>query len=80
MPTQRHLPDVLTRILEVVPATETALRAELAKILESSLYSAPELMAGLWHRTADTLNRFLGGRRADAWANDVADIFSGLSS
>lgn len=45
----RDLPEVIGRLLAIIPAEETEFRSKLQWVAERAIYTAPEIMRQRWH-------------------------------
>ena len=72
----RNLPDVIRKIINVIPATETSAIAVLKDTQSSAMYAPPELESFWWDMCAERLSDELG-EPDELWKKEVATIFSG---
>jgi hypothetical protein len=72
----RNLTTVIDEILEVVPETETSLRAQINSVRDSSIFSAPEVMYLFWTELFEILVDEIG-EPEEEWEFKVQLIFSG---
>ena len=79
MSAKRNLAEVVAQMLAVIPESEEQLRAELERCRQSAVFTAPEIMSGVWRRAAEALNEHLGPRDPNEWTSKVAEIFNGPS-
>lgn len=61
----RRLPDVIGKIMEVIPESERELLLTLKSRRESASYAAPEMMSVWWNRTYNVLVHYVF--REEVW-------------
>jgi len=72
----RYLPNVIDRMLAVVPGSEVVLITSLSEIKESVLYASPEMQLLWWQNCAQVLFEDLGEHPSDdGWQGKVVDIW-----
>ena len=79
MSNERNPVAVIDQVLEVLPSTETGLRALLLQIKDRARYIPPEDMHGIWVILANTLNGALPWPPKEEWHRQVHAIMKGYS-
>jgi hypothetical protein len=72
----RQLPDVIDKILEVIPKEKADLIGSLERIRESALFAPPEGMNVWWQETGATLEAGVG-QPTENWHHELVRIMSG---
>lgn len=74
----RDITEVIERMLEIIPANETELRADLAQVDHAACYLAPEVMGKAWAQGAQALLRRFGETApVEGWGCEVVAIWRG---
>mgnify|MGYP003512971563 CR=1 FL=1 len=68
------LPDVIEKMIAVIPMGNDSLLAKLESTKQSALFAAPEMQSYWWKRCQRILESLVLPIDAD-WKNKVADIF-----
>ena len=79
MSNARNPVDVIDQVLEVLPSTETGLRALLLEIKDRAGYVPPEDMRSIWVAIANTLNGALPWPPKEKWHKQVHAIVKGYA-
>lgn len=74
-PPGRDLVQVINDCLDIIPETESDLRAALASHASSYRYAAPEMRQFWWEETANTLTQKIG-QPSKLWEKQVAATFN----
>ena len=61
----RNLPDVIDKMLEVIPLENNSLIGGLESIQSSALFAAPEIQSFWWQECASFLNRSISEMSED---------------
>ncbi len=69
----RQLDTVIEKMIEHIPKDQEDLLSDLKDQIDSFRYSAPELIALRWTRTAYVLEEYIDP--TDGWQKKVADIW-----
>lgn len=75
----RTIGETIESILDVVPDSETDLRADLERVAEGSRYTAPEASNTDWRKALYVLEHRIG-KPTEPWQLQVRDIFVGCAS
>jgi hypothetical protein len=75
----RDLPQLIDKLLEIIPETEAVLRAELRCTHASASFSSPEMMSTWWNEAGMTLLQHLGTPPwEEEWKDMVSKIWRGV--
>ncbi len=73
----RHLPDVLNKICDQVPDTDSVFSDQLKKIITSCQYCSPEAMDVFWNEASEVINAYINKPPKDLkpWQYRVVQIW-----
>lgn len=79
MTAPRDLSSIIDQLFAIIPATETALRAELQAAKGSVDFAAPEMMSHWWRIVARILHQHIG-EPSLTWHREVISLWVGVKS